>query len=645
MSFRAMGILDLPIEVVSKPYHGLPAHAVGQSNLESCGGSARPRWSWYKVMKLPVKSPGQWLLVASALCLAMLTGCDNSIPSPATGEPASAHEGKLSAGAIDSSVPVSDKFQFTSMLADSGITFLHESGDSPEKPFPAANGSGVGVFDFDRDGWDDLLFLTNNLFRDETKPVANECYRNLSAWKFTNASSQARLDFAGHCAGVCMGDWNNDGFEDVYLTCVGENRLFENLGDGTFEEISQLARVNDHRWGTSAAFLDFDNDGLLDLYVANYAKWTMEANEFCGDSERGIRMFCSPKSVQPELDVLYRNSGDGTFDDVSDSAGINLTPGRGQGVLAADFTGDGLIDIYVSNDLNPNALFVNQGNGTFVNQADLLGVAYDHAGAAQAGMGLACADTNRDGRIDVFVTNFEGEHNSLYVQDQSGFFSEISHLKGLAAASLPWIGWGTALADFNSDGWADLIVTNGHTDSNMHELGREGDYRQPSLFWENRNGQFAHVVPHNSPFFTTTHPGRGLAIADLDRDLDWDIVCCHQDMPPELLRNDSKRDADKVAIQLHLIGDTNNRDAIGTVIKCQSDGQPVLEQVVSGGSYLSSSDRTSLIVVPASADKSPVRLEIQFRPADSLQVELEASSQSVVIDRRRAIRLPANPSP
>ncbi|MCA8998415.1 MAG: VCBS repeat-containing protein, partial [Planctomycetaceae bacterium] len=479
------------------------------------------------------------LCYAVAALFGLLNGCDHDSSSPPLVNEDNSPLDDASERTPSDGVPDCDRFQFRSKRLESGITFHHQSGDSPEKPFPAANGSGVGILDLDLDGFSDLLFVSSNSFDPGVEVVANQCYRNSGQWGFLDVTSPTGLEFAGHSAGVTVGDFNDDGFPDVYLTCFGPNRFYENQGDGTFREVSSSSGVGHPGWGTSAAFLDYDNDGYLDLYVGNYAEWTPDQNEYCGDRERGIRMYCSPKSVAPQADVLYHNLGNGTFADVSESSQVAIQRFRTQGVIAVDTTADGLVDLYVTNDIHPNSLLINQGNGTFVNQADFLGVAYDHAGNAQAGMGVASADMDRDGRIDLFVTNFEGEHNTLYIQGESGFFTDASHLRGITSGSLPWIGWGTAAVDFNADGWTDLFVINGHTDNNMHDLGREGTYRQPPLFWENRQGKFEQCIPRDSPFFQSVHPGRGIAVADLDQDLDWDIVCCLQDLPPELLENQS----------------------------------------------------------------------------------------------------------
>jgi enediyne biosynthesis protein E4 len=577
--------------------------------------------------------------------VSLLTACCGAVGCSSQSEIQSAPapslpETKTIEAVAGSTVPVSEHYQFTSVLADSGIDFRHESGDSPLKAFPAANGSGIGLVDFDHDGWYDLLFLTNNAFEPGQPPTqSNRCYRNLGSMSFVDVTAHCGLGHAGYSAGVAIGDYNSDGFADAYVTCYGENQLYQNRGDGTFQNVSQTSGTADPRWGASAAFLDIDGDGLLDLYSGNYAKWTPEENAFCGDHKRKVRMYCSPKSVQPDQDVLYRNAGDGTFADVSESFGILTKSGRTQGVLAADLTDDGHTDLYVTNDLNPNTLWINQGNGHLTDTAQIAGVAYDFNGVAQAGMGVAAADANRDGLLDLFVTNFEGEHNTYYEQDANGFFSDISHMRGLAAASIPWIGWGTALSDFDLDGWPDVFVINGHTDNNLHEMGREGEYAQPSLFWRNERGQFTHVMPKDSPFFHQLHPGRGLCRGDLDNDLDWDVVCQQQDLPPDILRNDSPHHVDTMVIQLQLVGTDTNRDAIGAAVRCRMGDRTILEQVMNGGSYLCANDPRLALVIPKPESDSPIKLEIRWGEHSRSQVEIPPVSGRILIRDSQFFRM------
>lgn len=539
-------------------------------------------------------------VMLSLLMLASLTGCrDESEAAPsATANPLS-HSAPAASAAKSTQAAVPGALHFTSKIARSGIDFVHITGDSEVKPFPAANGSGVAAWDFDRDGLHDLYFATGNLLPATMQPgdASNRCYRNLGDWTFQEVTSLAGLGHNGFSAGVAVGDYDSDGFPDLYVGCYGRNVLYRNEGDGTFTDVAQSAGADDDRWATSSAFFDWDADGLLDLYVGNYAKWTLDTNHFCGDRERGHRMFCGPTTVPPEDDVLFWNAGDGRFENASERTGISYRANRTQGVLAADLNQDGWTDLYLGNDQNPNSLFLNQRDGTFRDDAELVNVAYDKSGKAQAGMGVTMADVDRNGAFDLFVTNYENENNSLYEDDGTGFYQEISAIRGLAAPSLPYIGWGTHFADFDLDGWHDLVVVNGHTDNNLAELGRDGSFDQPAHAFHNVNGRFELVGPAAGEYFASLHPARAMAIADFDNDGDWDVVCGHQDAAPELLANDHiPQGSPPAAVWLTLVGTRSNRDAIGATVIAESDGRPILEQITSGGSYLSDSQRAVVLV-------------------------------------------------
>lgn len=502
---------------------------------------------------------------------------------------------------------------FTPMLDHSGIDFRSDTGNSLERPFPAVNGNGLGMLDYDLDGQLDLYFATGRSFPLEQPPttkVHNGLYRNLGDWKFEGVASNARVDHQGYSAGIAIGDFDSDGFPDIYVSCLGPNVLYRNLGDGTFESIGQAAGVDDSRWGTSAAFLDYDGDGFLDLYSCNYAEWSYETNLFCGNRARGVRIFCNPDSVAPDRHLLYHNQADGTFLESLQAAGIDGRLARGQGVVAADINLDGLIDLYVANDLQPNFLFLNEGGGRFHDATDESGAAYDKTGRAQAGMGVDAADTNGDSLPELFVTNFEQDYNTLYQNLGDARFQDVSEVVGLAAASLPWVGWGTVLEDFDGDGRSDVVVTNGHTDSNLADLGRDTPFEQPPLIWLNRGRRFE-LVSHAGPYFGQRHPGRALSMGDLDNDGDPDIVIGHQDSSPALLRNDreSIANSEDDFIMFRFIGRTSNRDAVGTLVKVVSGSRTAHHQVRGGRSYLSAND---LRMTAACEGSEPVQLEIRW---------------------------------
>lgn len=529
-------------------------------------------------------------VVALLVCINGCQKAEQSKSADATRRPNTGSSAPVTIPEDDPAVIETPSIRFVDVTASCGIEFSHVSGDSEEKPFPAANGSGLAAFDYDLDGWIDLYFLNGTTFPidPDQQNTTDAFYRNRSAWSFTDVTVLAGLGQPGYSAGAVAGDFNSDGFPDVFVNCFGDNRFYINQGDGTFEESAKSFGVEDPSWGTSAAALDFDNDGDLDLYACNYAEWTWESNAFCGNREKNIRIFCSPRSVKPVADRLFENLGDGRFQDVLAATGLARDPARGQGVVAADIDFDGRSDLYVGNDLNTNSLFRNKGDGTFEDLTDVSGTAVDFAGQIQAGMGVDVADVDRDGLVEIFVSNYEGEHNAFYKNLGNNTFQEVSQSKGLAAPSMKWVGWGSRFADFDLDGWQDLVITNGHTDNNLHLMGRDAVYEQPPLLFRNQTGRLTPVVSPRESYFGKRHPGRALCVADLDCDLAPDIVFGHKDAAPAVLRNASDRNEESTTVVLSFCGVQSNRDGIG--VRVEVEGQlPILRaQIKSGGSYLSS---------------------------------------------------------
>jgi enediyne biosynthesis protein E4 len=512
----------------------------------------------------------------------------------------------------------SSPFRFAEIARDAGIDFVHFSGMTAEKHFPTANGSGVAVFDYDNDGWFDLYFATATLLPLGTaKKSPNRLFKNMGGNKFQDVTETAGVGFAGFCHGVVVGDIDNDGDPDVFLCNYGANVLFLNNGDGTFRDISRSAGIDRPNWSSGGAFLDYDNDGDLDLYVANYGIWKLpEDDQFCGQVEPNkIRLYCSPNYIRPAKHQLYRNNGDLTFTDVYDQAILTIDPetqkpsprsdGRGFAAVTADLNGDGLIDIYVANDMSPNFLFLNRGDGTFDDATESSGAAYDERGQAQSGMGVDAEDVNGDGRPDLLVTNFANEYNTLHLNLVSGLFMDATSYFGLAADTVPFVGWGTALADFDNDGWPDNFVANGHVDDNRQQLGQHYEYAEPPLLFLNLKGKRFRLATRDAgPYFETKHVGRGAAFGDIDNDGDIDIVVNHKDAAPSLLRNDTK--SDNHWIRLELQGTKSNRDAIGARVEIELGGRTIFRQRKGGYSLESSNDPRLLIGVGAKGEVNKV---------------------------------------
>jgi hypothetical protein len=504
------------------------------------------------------------------------------------------------------------EIRFLELTEQSGVDFVHVSGDCEDKPFPAANGSGLAALDYDLDGLNDLFFLNGTDFPISIRPDGPEdkCYRNFGDWQFRDVTHVTGLGSKGYSAGTATGDLNLDGFPDIFVNCFGVNLLYLNQGDGTYFECGHFAGVDDPSWGTSALAFDFDGDGDLDLYVCNYAEWTWDTNTYCGDRQKQIRIFCSPRTVKPVADLLYENLGDGRFREALQTAGLDRPPARSQGIVAADIDDDGLADLYVGNDLNLNSLFRNKGDGTFEDLTDISGAAVDFAGQIQAGMGVDVADVDKDGAVEIFVTNYEGEHNTLYQNMGDSSFQDASQSQGLAAPGMRWVGWGNRFADFDLDGWMDLVITNGHTDNNLQALGRDSQYEQPPLLFHNRAGRLELIESPPPGYFSNRHPGRSLCVADLDGDLRPDLVIGHKDRQPALLRNISPDTPPKefLILDLNFAGVESNRSAIGLQLEVEGQLTKERHQIKSGGSYLTSHPQRMTLAVPQNSNGTSARI-------------------------------------
>jgi hypothetical protein len=386
--------------------------------------------------------------------------------------------------------------------------------------------------------------------------------------------------------GAVAADIDGDGDDDLFVTNYGPDRLYRNRGDGTFEEIAAAAGVDDPRWGAGAAFLDADGDGILDLYVANYVRQAEPDTNVCFGARETIRLYCLPRMYPGEFDAFYRGLGGCRFEDATEAAGLAGFAGRGLGVVATDLDADGLPDVYVANDLDPNFLFRNRGDGGFEEIGAVAGCAYSEDGKEQSGMGIAVGDYDNDGAFDVFVTNFQNEANALYDNEGPAFFFDRSTASGLGPPSVPLLGWGTAFLDYDRDGWLDLFVANGHTESDIALVDQLATWKQRAFLHRNRgDGTFELIGADEAPALAASRAGRGAAFGDLDDDGDIDIVLSNQLGAATLLEN-------VVETNRHWIG--LEVDEIGAVVEVVAGGVVQLREVAAGGSYLSGNDRRLL---------------------------------------------------
>ena len=484
---------------------------------------------------------------------------------------------------------------FVDVTRESGIDFLHHS--SPHKKYIVESvPGGVALLDFDHDGWLDIYFVDSPTTEtaDDAGAAASRLYRNQGDGTFEDVTHSARVGSPGWGMGACVGDYDGDGWLDLYVTTFGSNRLYRSHGDGVFSDVAPMAGVVDDRFSAGCAFADYDNDGDLDLFVANYVTFDLNALPEIGQGlqckYRGIPVQCGPSGLPGAGDALFRNEGDGTFSDVSQAAGVSDPDGYyGLGVVWADFNGDGHVDLFVANDARPNFLYQNKRDGTFEEVAFLSGVALGGNGEEQACMGVAVADYDHDQRLDLYVTNFSNQYNTLYRNERDFLSSEASHPSRTAESSLPFVGWGAGFFDLDNDGWVDLLAVNGHVYPQV-DRGKTGiGYTQRKLLYRNqRNGTFAEITSESGSALMEKRSSRGAAFGDLDNDGDVDIVVNDLDGAPMLLRNDGGNRNNWLRVEVR--GTQKNRFAIGARVRVVAGDLVQIAEVRSGGSYLSQSD-------------------------------------------------------
>jgi hypothetical protein len=491
------------------------------------------------------------------------------------------------------SAPPPLKVKFVDVAAPAGIHFRHENAATPEKYLIETMGSGCGWIDYDQDGFLDL-YLANGaatkLYK-PAQPLRSALYHNNGDGTFTDVTEKAGVGAEGLFGmGVAVGDFDNDGFPDLFVLGYGRCILYHNNGDGTFTDVTARAGVaNEGRWGSSAAWFDYDNDGRLDLVIANYVDWSPERNFWCGEHGPEMRSYCHPDDYNGEPPRLYHNNGNGTFTDVSERSGVGLKPGNGLGIVTFDYDDDGWQDIFISNDSIPNFLFHNNRDGTFSEVAFAAGVAVSADGRAEAGMGADAADVVGNGRMDLLVTHLDSQLARLYENQGGGVFDDATLECQIGYATFHSSGFGARFMDYDNDGARDIFMANGHVLDNIQKYNASVHYAEPKMMFRNTGrGIFENVSEELGGDFRLPRVSRGAAIGDFDNDGDLDILVNNNGQAPQLLRNDGGNQ--NHWLELLLIGTKSNRDGVGARVKVAAGGLILYDQRKGGMSYQSAQD-------------------------------------------------------
>jgi len=517
---------------------------------------------------------------------------------------------------------------FTDRASEAGIDFVHFNGMSGKRYYVETVGSGAALFDYDNDGDLDIFIAQGNVLGPGKTladamfppkgplPLKGRLFRNDTVLKpdgrrvlkFTDVTEESGINACGYGMGVTAGDFNNDGWVDLYVTNFGHNQLWRNNGDGTFTDVTQATGTDVLGWSVSAAFVDYDHDGWLDLFVGNYVNFDFTNLKTCFASSGAVD-YCGPLSYDPLPNHLFRNRRDGTFEDVSLRSRIGLESAGALGIACADFNGDGLIDLYVADDERPNLLWMNQGDETFKNQAMIAGCAVNKDGIPQSSMGVDAGDFDNDGHEDLIVSNLTGEYATLYVNDGNGWFDDKSHETGLTAPTSPYTGFGAGFIDYDNDGWLDILIVNGAVKT-IEALARSGDrypLGQPKLLLRNLgNGKFADVSSRAGKAFKLLQVGRGAAFGDLNNDGDTDVLVVNNNGPAQLLINNEGHQ--KQWLGVRMVGEKVDRDIVGTrVALFRPHGPTLWRRARAEGSYGSSNDPRVLFGLGDSPEVTKVR--------------------------------------
>jgi hypothetical protein len=511
---------------------------------------------------------------------------------------------------LPSTIRPSGPITFTDVTDQAGIHFKHNTGAFGKKYLPETMGSGVCFIDYDNDGWQDILLINSMDWPGHKSGHSFPAlYHNNKDGTFTDVTRQAGLAIETYGMGCAVGDYDNDGYDDIYITALGANHLFRNLGNGKFSDVTAKAGVSDPGFSVSAVWFDYDNDGKLDLYVAHYVDWSISTDQYCSLDGKN-KSYCTPQTYKGQSPTLFHNKGDGTFENVTKKAGLYDPTSKALGVALLDYDNDGWMDLFVSNDTEPNKLYHNNHNGTFTDVGVAAGVAYGEAGTARAGMGTDAADYDNSGKPGLVLGNFTNEGMSLYQNDGSGLFTDRATTNGISQASTKSLTFGTFFFDYDLDGRLDILAINGHVSDDISVVQPNVKYAQPPHLFRNLgNSKFEEVTTRVGPALQKPVVGRGGAYGDIDNDGDLDLVLMANNGQARLLRNDNANQNDMLRVKT--IGTRSNRDGIGAKVTATTSTDMRLTQMVkTGSSYLSQSELPLTFGLGKPAGPRTVNLQI-----------------------------------